>query len=521
MGKSVLYSLSEIIPKGVKPLSTRKGFINLSGKRFTNLTVVGYAGSSKWWCTCVCDGTKVFKTTGRNLYKGLTKSCGCLRKNNGKSLHISIKAAQKDVENFKLKVFSGWKNKSVGICNTCGKEYEVDNAYYLRTKVCCKKDNIFTLESKDICMVGGKYYCLLCNASLPSSNSVCLCRSAGESDNISSVYILIDKGNSLFKIGKGNNPYTRTDVIIRSAKQDVGLVFELYKILWVSNPKVAYQLESILHKQLKRFNTREYKFDGSTETFECDIADIENALHLQRHNIHHAISGIDLIKPNLIADKMTRYLTSLSVEFDGKWFPSKTKVACFYGIPKNDVSLLLDAGGLDQYLSLKASTLVESKKLSVEKFNKDWGDGIYGNIRQLARDNNVCSGVLWHRINVMGMTMKEALYLDTNDHHYLTIGNRRFLKKDLGSLFGVSWSTVYKRIMRGWEPKYAVLPLGKVKDYIININGNIYSPASLLRHFNLTKGILTPTNKNPMLRDRLILKGTITEDDYFELIHIN
>jgi hypothetical protein len=56
--------------------------INLTGKRFGKLTVIEYAGNKKhnsyWKCKCDCGNeTDVMLN---NLTRGMTKSCGCLRK---------------------------------------------------------------------------------------------------------------------------------------------------------------------------------------------------------------------------------------------------------------------------------------------------------------------------------------------------------------------------------------------------------------------------------------------------------
>lgn len=58
-------------------------FIDLTGKRFTRLTVIKYDGvasnnQSMWICKCDCGNTS--KVMYGNLTNGSTKSCGCLRK---------------------------------------------------------------------------------------------------------------------------------------------------------------------------------------------------------------------------------------------------------------------------------------------------------------------------------------------------------------------------------------------------------------------------------------------------------
>ena len=63
--------------------------IDLVGKTFTRLKVVARAesspaGSARWRCTCECGAEVV--VSGTNLRKGLTKSCGCLRRQNASKL---------------------------------------------------------------------------------------------------------------------------------------------------------------------------------------------------------------------------------------------------------------------------------------------------------------------------------------------------------------------------------------------------------------------------------------------------
>ncbi|MFD1432877.1 hypothetical protein [Lacticaseibacillus yichunensis] len=56
--------------------------INLTGKRFGRLVVVGFSGQASngnalWQCQCDCGKTMV--TEGYRLRHGLTSSCGCYR----------------------------------------------------------------------------------------------------------------------------------------------------------------------------------------------------------------------------------------------------------------------------------------------------------------------------------------------------------------------------------------------------------------------------------------------------------
>jgi hypothetical protein len=56
----------------------RKLAQNLTGQRFGLLSVTSYAGGSMWSCSCDCGTpTEVY---GASLLRGMTKSCGCLRR---------------------------------------------------------------------------------------------------------------------------------------------------------------------------------------------------------------------------------------------------------------------------------------------------------------------------------------------------------------------------------------------------------------------------------------------------------
>ncbi len=67
----------------IKMNKERKSYKDLTGKKFGRLTVLKYAGSSKWECKCECGNTKIIR--GDSLRSGNTKSCGCLyRETSGK-----------------------------------------------------------------------------------------------------------------------------------------------------------------------------------------------------------------------------------------------------------------------------------------------------------------------------------------------------------------------------------------------------------------------------------------------------
>lgn len=55
--------------------------LNLKGQRFGRLVALSYTDSSKW--SCVCDCGKKILVLASNLKNESTKSCGCLKKENG------------------------------------------------------------------------------------------------------------------------------------------------------------------------------------------------------------------------------------------------------------------------------------------------------------------------------------------------------------------------------------------------------------------------------------------------------
>ncbi|MDR6555431.1 AP2 domain-containing protein [Paenibacillus qinlingensis] len=63
-------------------------FIDLTGMTFGRLTVIKLTDKrSTWLCKCICGEEKYI--LGNNLRRGLTKSCGCLRKENSSELHVT------------------------------------------------------------------------------------------------------------------------------------------------------------------------------------------------------------------------------------------------------------------------------------------------------------------------------------------------------------------------------------------------------------------------------------------------
>ena len=57
-------------------ISKHHRWVNLNGKKFTYLTVLGFLATEKKW-ECLCDCGKLKITGANHLLSGNTKSCGC------------------------------------------------------------------------------------------------------------------------------------------------------------------------------------------------------------------------------------------------------------------------------------------------------------------------------------------------------------------------------------------------------------------------------------------------------------
>lgn len=62
--------------------------INEIGNKYGHLTVIARDGSdnkghAKWLCECDCENHTIISTTGDNLRRGHTLSCGCERRSHG------------------------------------------------------------------------------------------------------------------------------------------------------------------------------------------------------------------------------------------------------------------------------------------------------------------------------------------------------------------------------------------------------------------------------------------------------
>lgn len=94
--------------------------LDLSGKCFNRLTVIKKHSKNKdghimWECLCSCGNKKVI--VGSNIYRGATKSCGCL------NVERSIKALTKHGYKYKL-IYGVWQSMRQRCSNKKHKQYQ-------------------------------------------------------------------------------------------------------------------------------------------------------------------------------------------------------------------------------------------------------------------------------------------------------------------------------------------------------------------------------------------------------------
>lgn len=130
------------------------------GQRFGELVVIGHSEKSGM-SICLCDCGNVVEKINRNLYNGITKSCGCLKKENFDNTtrvkgeaHGMWKGGISD-ERSKLmskKVYKDWRKKVYErdnfTCQKCGQVgyklncHHIENYAGNKEKACCLENGI-------------------------------------------------------------------------------------------------------------------------------------------------------------------------------------------------------------------------------------------------------------------------------------------------------------------------------------------------------------------------------------------
>lgn len=89
---------------------------DLVGRTFGKLTVLEWAGNSRWACACECGRTASILTA--NLKRGNSTSCGCIR-----NISSSKRATKHGL--YHTKAYKTWTSvKSRCLCPTSGRSYE-------------------------------------------------------------------------------------------------------------------------------------------------------------------------------------------------------------------------------------------------------------------------------------------------------------------------------------------------------------------------------------------------------------
>jgi len=518
---------------------TRKNFRDLTNTTINKITVLDYAGTdgkhSHWWCKCYCDDSRFFKVNASSLMRGVTGSCGCNYKNNRFTKESSKleDAGTKLGEHLTFTKFSGWNYPCSINCSLCGKETYFEKANNSRGYTCCIKITRNTIDqnlkeygydyigdSKGVCDGCGSI------KATHNINSYCPCKYNGVGgEKYSAVYILQDTSNTYLKIGKSCDPNTRYRDISKSVDRQYGedLTFELKEVLWTYSDKIAYWLESRLHQEFKEYRLKDtFNFDGSTEVFELSL-----------DRVLHWIDENEELLENLKDDNYTpppqqtvkepslpELYIERSFEVRGMWFPSKSYYCKYYNISLDSFEESLKFSNMNWYKKWKV--LKQEYESEVNGlYTKDWGDGYKGTIHGLGRKYYIDDGTLWHRINVLKLSMKDALELPNgNMFNYWKINGKYYNKRELCNILGIKQHTITQRINRGIPFNYAITTerykSGQYKDSIFILNGDAFWWADLAYIFGEVRSISKIIHDYTTVYNWLIQDQLISEQDNFE-----
>ncbi len=108
-------------------------FIDITGKKFHNLTVISrhgtYRTEATWLCKCDCGKTTVVRSS--NLKTGSIKGCGCLKKYNSTTHGLSKSVTYKSWVGMKSRCFNPsehyfkrYGGRGIAICKEWEKSFE-------------------------------------------------------------------------------------------------------------------------------------------------------------------------------------------------------------------------------------------------------------------------------------------------------------------------------------------------------------------------------------------------------------
>ena len=316
------FHIESYMVKNTVEIPNRPSFSDLGGGKFGKLEVISWGGlrhnrkRNQWWCKCSCGDTGYFLTDASSLKKGLTTSCGCNYKDNGKDKMRGNAYLEDRIDpRYKVRGYRGMEHKCTVICTVCGDSTGEYTGYSIRQRgLFCSCKETDKLETKTLGIekfISNHDYKLVCRSSITLESQVvdvqckhcghitldvlphevdskCLCTlGVKPNDKASSVYLLRDQNNpSYFKVGKADNPYTRVKQIQNSSvKEGYDHKWQIKGVKWFASDKVAFHVEHLYHKYFKGKELYKYKcdrsrgtleFDGAGETFILAVSDFDN-----------------------------------------------------------------------------------------------------------------------------------------------------------------------------------------------------------------------------------------------------
>lgn len=102
-------------------------FIDLTGQRFGRLTVVKRVANTKqntaqWLCLCDCGSKSIVPSS--SLVRGLTKSCGCLKKETNRQKFEQMKQRQKEFAQKRIRpLYTIWRQMKYRCQNPGAQNY--------------------------------------------------------------------------------------------------------------------------------------------------------------------------------------------------------------------------------------------------------------------------------------------------------------------------------------------------------------------------------------------------------------
>lgn len=102
---------------------------DITGNKYTFLTVLGYVGKGKWHCKCKCGNFKIVSTA--KLNNGHVKSCGCLAKTNAvkhnavdTKEYITWSNIKARCTNSNNNSYSNYGGRGITICNRWSESFK-------------------------------------------------------------------------------------------------------------------------------------------------------------------------------------------------------------------------------------------------------------------------------------------------------------------------------------------------------------------------------------------------------------